>query len=360
MIRRSSIVAVRWHLLLAIAVSVASSSCSGPSGSFTLFPTGDFLLSSTKEVTKPVPANVVVPRELEKTVLATYIIQPGDVLLVEPIALDSPLRFPADQTVLPDGTIDLARFGRLVVAGKTLEQIESDVQAAIKAIEKDAGAVNVRLIDPQSAVYYVLGEVTSPGSFPLVGRETVLDALLAAGGMTDKASLCNIILSRPSAPCGCRTVIPICYKRIVQQGDTSTNYQVMPGDRIYVATRTLWESLNPCANSQDCKTCPGKSCPCPGACSAATAPTTTYSSPPVTLPGTPIALPGPPIPSSSDIPGSSSNTSVGPDLLPNPLPLRLPPGATRPVVVDDRAVGEAETIHAKPIVSDPHKNPFGD
>ena len=194
MIRRSSIVAVRWHLLLAIAVSVASSSCSGPSGSFTLFPTGDFLLSSTKEVTKPVPANVVVPRELEKTVLATYIIQPGDVLLVEPIALDSPLRFPADQTVLPDGTIDLARFGRLVVAGKTLEQIESDVQAAIKAIEKDAGAVNVRLIDPQSAVYYVLGEVTSPGSFPLVGRETVLGdtrdaARVRAQKLLDKVGL---------------------------------------------------------------------------------------------------------------------------------------------------------------------------
>ena len=357
MIRCRSSVAPHRHLLLAVAVSIACSGCSGPSGGFTLFPTGDFLLSSTKELIKPVPPNAVVPRELEKTVLSAYIIQPGDVLLVEPISLDSPLRFPADQTVLPDGTIDLARFGRLVVAGKTLEQIESDVQAAIKAIEKDASAVNVRLIDPQSAVYYVLGEVTSPGSYPLVGRETVLDALLAAGGMTDKASVCNIILSRPSAPCGCRTVIPICYKRIVQQGDTSTNYQVMPGDRIYVATRTLWESLNPCANSRDCKNCPGRSCPCPGACSAATAPTTTYSSPPVTLPGTPVSLPGVPVSSGTPV---SSPATLAPEVLPNSPPLNLPPGATRPVVIDDRAVGEGETILAKPVVSDPHKNPFGD
>ncbi|HEV3341052.1 MAG TPA: polysaccharide biosynthesis/export family protein [Pirellulales bacterium] len=335
-----STVALRRHVWLALAVSLACCGCSGSSGSFTLFPNGDFLLDSTKDVRKSVPGNALVPRELEKTVLSAYIIQPGDVLLVEPIALDSPLRFPADQTVLPDGTIDLARFGRLVVVGKTLEQIETDVQAAIKAIEKDAGAVNVRLVDPQSAIYYVLGEVTSPGSYPLVGRETVLDAILTAGGMTDKASSCNIILSRPSAPCGCRTVIPICYKRIVQQGDTSTNYQVMPGDRIYVATRTLWESLNPCANSQDCPSCRGKACPCPGACGTATAPTTTYA-----LPGTPAALPAMPI---------------AVDTLSHDRPATLPPGAIRPVVIDDRAVGEGETILARPVVNDPHKNPFGD
>ncbi len=349
MLRPRSTVAVCRRFWLALAVSIASAGCSGPSGSFTLFPNGDFLLDSTKEVRKALAANALVPRELEKTVLPAYIIQPGDVLLVEPIALDSPLRFPADQTVLPDGTIDMARFGRLIVAGKTLEQIETDVQAAIKAIDKDAGAVNVRLVDPQSAVYYVLGEVTSPGSYPLVGRETVLDAILAAGGMTDKASSCNIVLSRPSAPCGCRTVIPICYKRIVQQGDTSTNYQVMPGDRIYVATRTLWESLNPCGNSQDCPSCKGKSCPCPGSCGTATAPTTTYS-----LPGTPAISPAMPVPV------SSSTTRALPEALPNGVPFNLPPGATKPVVVDDRAVGEGETILAKPAVTDPHKNPFGD
>lgn len=309
---------------------IASVSCSGPSGSFTLFPTGDFLLDSTKELRKSVPANAAVPRELEKTVLSAYVIQPGDVLLVEPVALDSPLRFPADQTVMPDGTIDLTRFGRLIVAGKTLEQIETDVQAAVKAIEPEASAINVRLVDPQSAVYYVLGEVTSPGSYPLIGRETVLDAILAAGGMTDKASPCNIILSRPTVPCGCRTVIPICYKKIVQQGDTTTNFQVMPGDRIYVATRTLCESLIPWYNSHDCPHCGRKSCPCPGACGVATSASTTYS------------LPG----------GAIANTAA-----PSALP---PPVESSEVVIGDRAAGEPEAIEARPVSSDPFSNPFDD
>jgi polysaccharide export outer membrane protein len=273
-----------FRLSLSIAVLLAAISiagCSGPSGGFTLFPAGDFLMNSTKELRRSVPPNAVVPRELDKTVISAYVIQPGDVLLVEPVQLDSPLRFPADQTVLPDGTIDLGRFGRLVVAGRTLEQIESDVAAAVQAVEKEAGAINVRLVDPQSAVYYVLGEVTSPGSYPFVGRETVLDAILAAGGLTDKASACNIVLSRPSTPCGCRTVIPICYKNIVQQGDTTTNFQVMPGDRIYVATRTLWESLLPISDCHNCPNCRGKQCACPGACGATATPTTTYSRPEV-------------------------------------------------------------------------------
>ncbi|HET6881580.1 MAG TPA: polysaccharide biosynthesis/export family protein [Pirellulales bacterium] len=262
-----------------LGLLLAALSLTGCSSGFTLFPSGNFLLRSTKELSRKVPANAVVPRELDKTVLSAYILQPGDVLLVEPVQLDSPLRFPADQTVLPDGSIDLGRFGRLIVAGRTLEQIESDVTAAVKALEKEGGAVNVRLVDPQSAVYYVLGEVSSPGSYPFIGRETVLDAILAAGGLTDKASPCNIILSRPSTPCGCRTVIPICYNNIVQQGDTTTNYQVMPGDRIFVATRTLWETLFPVYNCHDCPNCRGKQCPCPAACGAATSPTTTYSVP---------------------------------------------------------------------------------
>ena len=115
----------------------------------------------------------------------------------------------------------------------------------------------MRLVTRQSKVFYVLGEVNAPGSFPLNGRETVLDAIVAAGGLTDKASRRNIILSRPTHPNGCRVVLPICYREIVQLGDTSTNYQIAPGDRVFVATRTFWEDLfhsktecAPCGASQ--------------------------------------------------------------------------------------------------------------
>jgi hypothetical protein len=129
------------------------------------------------------------------------------------------------------------------------------------AVDKRPASINVRLSNAQSAVYYVLGEVNAPGSFPLTGRETVLDAIIAAGGLTDRASPCNIVLARATPPGNCRIVLAVCYRHIVQLGDTSTNFQIMPGDRVYVATRTLLEQLLP-NNRKGCPLCCGVQCPC--------------------------------------------------------------------------------------------------
>ncbi len=154
-----------------------------------------------------------------------------------------PCALPGDQPILPDGTINLGKYGQLLVAGKTVAEVEGMVKAAVLAQTKDAGFISVRLVSRQSKVYYVLGEVNAPGAFPISGRETVLDAIIAAGGLTDRASRGNIILTRPSKPDQCRTVLPVCYKHIVQLGDTTTNYQIAPGDRVYVPSRSTMESL---------------------------------------------------------------------------------------------------------------------
>ena len=96
----------------------------------------------------------------------------------------------------------------------------------------------------------------------MAGRETVLDALIAAGGLNSRASQMKIILSRPSGPCDCRFVLPVCYRNIVQIGDTSTNYQIQPGDRIFVPARGLIEEYlpfcdkDPVCNCGDHHLCP--------------------------------------------------------------------------------------------------------
>ena len=51
-----------------------------------------------------------IPRELNKTTLDEYRVEPGDGLLVMPHDLDSKVRLPADQTILADGTIDLGKW----------------------------------------------------------------------------------------------------------------------------------------------------------------------------------------------------------------------------------------------------------
>lgn len=232
-----------------------------PGKSLTLFPEGHRLLDQAKDLRQPEPQPL--PRELDKRVLPSYVVEPGDSLLIQPANLDSPVRLPADQPILLDGTINLGTYGHLLVAGKTIPEIEIAVRAAVEAKTKDAGPITVRLVTRVSKVYYVLGEVNAPGSFPVQGRETVLDAILAAGGLTDRASRRNIILTRPTTPDGCRVILPICYREIVQLGDTSTNYQIAPGDRIFVPTRTFWEEL--LRNHEKCSSCDRPQTACPSA-----------------------------------------------------------------------------------------------
>lgn len=266
-----------------------------PGGGLALFPDTHRLLTVTKQIRDSAPQPAPIPRELQKSVIPAYIIEPGDVLFVEPVALDSPLRFPADQTVLVDGTIDLGRFGRVLVAGMTVEQVEDEVETIIRAsdvkhldepLTAEQSEINVRLMAPNAAMYYVLGEVNSPGFYPLIGRETALDAILTAGGLSDRASKENIILTRASHPGDCRTVLPICWDQIVQLGDTTTNYQIMPGDRIFVPTETCHEGMHRACSGRDCRVC--ERCQCTtGACPPSTPPPTGYSlpiEPPVTVP----------------------------------------------------------------------------
>ena len=259
-------VAAALALLLGTA-TVASTGCSTAGGASSLFPNDYRLLRSARDLAATARRFAPIPRELEKRALLPYFVQPGDVLLLDVLDLESDVRLPPDQSIMPDGTIDLGEYGRVVVAGLTVEEIEQLVLSTVRAVKKDEDVepINVRLSVAESAVYYVLGEVNSPGAYPIIGRETVLDGLMAAGGLSDSASERKMILSRPTPPRSCRVVLPVCYDHIVQLGDTTTNYQLQPGDRIYVGTRTFCEAIRFWqTGSPACPDCPVSGCRNPG------------------------------------------------------------------------------------------------
>jgi polysaccharide export outer membrane protein len=275
----------RFCLMLTVSmplllITAGCSSLTGGKG-FSLFPQGHKLTNDAKAMRAANIGPLALPRELEKQPLAPYVVEPGDVLLVQPVELDSPARLPGDQPILPDGTIHLGKYGQLMVMGRTVAEIEQMVKEAVEAKTKEAGFISVRLVSRQSKVYYVVGEVNAPGAFPLQGRETVLDAIMAAGGLTDQASANNIILSRPSHPADCRMVLPIRYKDIVQLGDTTTNYQIAPGDRVFVPSRTMSETLF--GDRCDKAPCGGIHFPCPPPAAPA-APASNGHEAPLTLP----------------------------------------------------------------------------
>ncbi len=236
----------------------------------------NYLLKSARRISERPGVAIDLPRELEKFPLDTYVVEIGDIISVETVSFDATIRLPGDQPVSPDGTISLGEFGALDVAGKTIAQIQAEVEATIQArLEMDvksqaaraagegseqtggddetinqqlnrllrANRVSVRLINWDSKVVYVLGEVNSPGSFPFTGNQTVLDAIVAAGGLTSAGNSHRIVLARPTPSGSCRIVLSVCYEQIVQLGDTSTNYQLLPGDRVFVPSLTLIDDL---------------------------------------------------------------------------------------------------------------------
>lgn len=250
---------------LGLLSCLCSTGCTS-SGTFSLFPTGHYLTRATRNVLDASPEVARLPRELEKTVLPGLYLQPGDAVTLEMVDFTSEVRLPSDQQILPDGSLDLGKYGRLIVAGLSPEQAEQLIEERLVALgEEEEEQVNVRVLEPQ-LVYYVLGEVSSPGSYPLVGSETVLDAIVTAGGMTAEASPCDVLLARPTHPGSCRVTLPICYRQITQLGDTSTNYQIQPGDRVYVGTKGLHESLAFWRTTTSCPKCrcqPQVACPDP-------------------------------------------------------------------------------------------------
>ncbi len=235
--------------------SVSGCSSLGLSG----WPTQFHLLAKTKQFAAAAPLPAGLPHELGKLEVQNYFVEPGDRVLIEPVNLDSEIGSLGDQKIQVDGSVDLGKFGRIRVAGMSVEEIEKAVEDQLETY----GAreqINVQLVESNAAQIYVLGEVGSPAAYPIEGHEHVLDAILSAGGLTSKASPCDIVLVRPTLPDRCRVVLPVCYRQITQLGDVTTNYQLQPGDRIIVGSRGFCEELAFWNQGKECSRCSRSCC----------------------------------------------------------------------------------------------------
>jgi polysaccharide biosynthesis/export protein len=143
--------------------------------------------------------------------------------------------------VRPDGKITAPLVGDIAAAGRTPDEVGKDIQDKLSAFVRDP-RVAVILTDLRSHEYLsrirVTGAVKQPISIPYRQGMTVLDAVLAAGGITEFAAPDRSDLYRRGADGGTRNY-PVRLDRILGRGDLSTNFQVAPGDVITVPERLL-------------------------------------------------------------------------------------------------------------------------
>ncbi|MDZ7330963.1 MAG: polysaccharide export protein [candidate division KSB1 bacterium] len=126
------------------------------------------------------------------TVAAEYRLGFGDVIEVK---FFNNNQFNETLTVRPDGRISMQKIGDIVVAGMTPTELSQYITRAYSRIIKDP-EVTVIVRNFGGYQVYVLGEVKSPGAFPLQRNLTVLQSLALAGGQKESATLKSILLIR--------------------------------------------------------------------------------------------------------------------------------------------------------------------
>ena len=147
-----------------------------------------------------------------------------------------------EHLVAPDGTINLGAYGRVRVVGLTLDQAKAAVEGHLSA-RFSQPEVALDVYGYNSKVYYVITQGAGLGDqivqFPITGNETALDAVSNIQGMQANSST-RMWIARPGKNgCGGDQILPVDWLSITQRGDVTTNYQVMPGDRVFIAEDKL-------------------------------------------------------------------------------------------------------------------------
>jgi polysaccharide export outer membrane protein len=166
---------------------------------------------------------------LQAQTVPDYRVHPGDKLIVG--VYDDPKLLPQEITVAPDGKISYPMVGVLMVGGKTVEQVRTEMEARLKKYISDPIAT-VIVTDVKGNVVYVIGQVTKPGSITMNPTINVLQALSIAGGGNPYAKLDSIIVIRSNG--GTQRVLPFRYGQVASGKDLQQNIDLESGDVVVV------------------------------------------------------------------------------------------------------------------------------
>lgn len=129
--------------------------------------------------------------------------------------------------VRPDGKISMPLVGEVQAGGLTPKELEGKVVEALQTV-MNRPQVAVSVQDVRSKKYYVQGQVNRAGSFPLISRLTVLEAIGLAGGLQEFANQKDIRILRKGE------VLRFNYKEVTKGKKMDQNIEIMPGDQIIV------------------------------------------------------------------------------------------------------------------------------
>jgi len=175
---------------------------------------------------------LAVPSLAQAPVSAGYRIGPKD--LIEIKVFEVP-ELNIERRVSEEGTINLPLIGDVPVQGLTDVELADRLKALLEAKYVQRASVAVQLREFRSKPISVLGAVKLPGNLALSGRWTLLEALSAAGGLTDDHGDKIYVLRR--AANGLSDQIAINVDDLMMRADPNANVPIVANDIINVPAR---------------------------------------------------------------------------------------------------------------------------
>jgi len=159
-----------------------------------------------------------------------YIVGPGDSLNIivwrnPELSLSVPVR--------PDGKVATPLVDELVAQGKTGTEIARDVERALSKFVRDpiVTVIVTTFIGPYSEQIRVVGEAAKPQFLPYKQKMTLLDVMIAVGGLTDFADGNSASILRASEG---DKQYAVRIKDLIKRGDMSANVEMKPGDILII------------------------------------------------------------------------------------------------------------------------------
>jgi polysaccharide export outer membrane protein len=168
-----------------------------------------------------------------------YVVGPQDVLKVT--VFDEPT-MSGTYRVDSDGSFQYPMLGRIQAAGLKVRDIEQMLKSRLEDGYIRRAQVTVDVEQFRSRSIFVVGEVRSPGKYPMTGQMSLIEALAAAGSTTQNAST-ELLLLRPPDANAAQPLTPDQVDQAnvtrlsladLQQGRLSQNLILKEGDTIFV------------------------------------------------------------------------------------------------------------------------------
>ena len=170
---------------------------------------------------------------LSGPVPAEYRLGPGDQLV---LILTGDVELSYTLPVTREGFILIPQVGQVFVSNLTLDQLRSQLYTRLgrvySGVRRGPNATtrfDISVANVRANQIYVVGEVTQPGAYQISSLGTVLTALYAAGGVTERANMRRIEVQRLG-----KAVSSLDLYDYLLRGDTRSDIRLETGDVVFV------------------------------------------------------------------------------------------------------------------------------